>query len=127
MEGRIHNGNIQMAVIDKGIGIAASDQARLFTKFFRIDNEATRSAGGTGLGLSIAKGIIEAHGGNIDVSSRIGQGTRFSVTIPMGMTALPVVPPAVNSLRTQSSVDSNSDARSVERATGAGHPAASAA
>ena len=124
MEGRIHNGNIQMAVIDKGVGIAASDQARLFTKFFRIDNEATRSAGGTGLGLSIAKGIIEAHGGNIGVSSRVGQGTRISFTIPTGMTAKPVVAPTVKSSRTKSSVNSNSDAPSVERAASAVHPAA---
>jgi len=127
MEGRIHNGNIQMAVIDKGVGIAVSDQARLFTKFFRIDNEATRSAGGTGLGLSIAKGIIEAHGGNIGVSSRVGQGTRISFTIPTGMTAKPVVAPTLKSSRTKSSVNSNSDAPSVERAASAVHPAAGTA
>lgn len=125
MEGRISNGNVQMAIVDQGVGIATSDQARLFTKFFRIDNEATRSVGGTGLGLSITKGIIEAHGGSIGVSSRIGQGTRFSVTIPTGMKEQPVIAPA-NSSRTRSSVASNSDAPSVAPETGAGYRATGA-
>lgn len=97
IEGHIRSGNLQFAVTDQGVGITPSDQARLFTKFFRADNEATRSVGGTGLGLSITKGIIEAHGGTIGVSSKIGQGTRFSVTIPTGMSAAaPVTEPAVS-------------------------------
>ena len=89
MEGRVKDGNLQMAIIDQGIGISASDQVRLFTKFFRVDNETTRSVGGTGLGLSITQEIVTAHGGSIGVSSQIGQGTRFSVTIPIGMPAPP--------------------------------------
>ena len=127
MEGRIHDDNLQMAVVDQGVGITAGDQARLFTKFFRVDNEATRSAGGTGLGLSITKGIVEAHGGSIGVSSRIGRGTRFSITIPTGMAEQPDVTSAVTASRTQSSADSSSDVRSVGRETGAGHPAVGAA
>ena len=91
MEGRVKDGNLQMAIIDQGIGISASDQMRLFTKFFRVDNETTRSVGGTGLGLSITKEIVTAHGGSIGVSSRLGQGTRFSLTIPIGMPARPTV------------------------------------
>ncbi|MCI0775781.1 MAG: hypothetical protein J4N97_08640, partial [Chloroflexi bacterium] len=67
--------------------------------------------------------IIEAHGGNIGVSSRVGQGTRISFTIPTGMTAKPVVAPTLKSSRTKSSVNSNSDAPSVERAASAVHPA----
>ena len=123
VEGRIHDNNVQMAVIDQGIGITASDQARLFTKFFRIDNEVTRSVGGTGLGLSITKAIIETHGGNIGVTSRIGQGTRFSVTIPTDMAAQPVVAPAENSAWTQNNADSHSDGFSVEREPDLMHPA----
>lgn len=84
MEGRVKSGNLQLAVVDQGMGISEADQTRLFTKFFRVDNEATRSVSGTGLGLSITKGIIEAHGGNIGVQSKLGQGSRFSLTIPLG-------------------------------------------
>lgn len=127
MEGRIEDGNLQMAIIDQGVGISANDQARLFTKFFRIDNEITRSVGGTGLGLAITKDIVEAHGGNIAVSSRIGEGTRFSFTIPTGVTAQPDVVPAVSVLRTQSSVDSYLNDLSDEREIGDGHLVASAA
>jgi signal transduction histidine kinase len=83
MEGQIDSGNLQMAVSDQGMGISENDQTRLFTKFFRVDNEATRSVSGTGLGLSITKGIIEAHGGQIAVQSKLGVGTRFSFTIPI--------------------------------------------
>ena len=83
MEGQIKFGNLQMAVVDQGMGISNADQARLFTKFFRVDNEETRSVSGTGLGLSITKGIIEAHGGFIGVQSVYGEGSRFSLTIPI--------------------------------------------
>ncbi|MCH7740366.1 MAG: GAF domain-containing protein [Chloroflexi bacterium] len=69
-------------VQDDGIGIAESDQQQLFTPFFRVDNEATRSQPGTGLGLVIVKSIIELHGGTIDVSSELGRGTTFSVRFP---------------------------------------------
>ena len=127
MEGRIADGNVQMALIDQGAGIAANDQARLFTKFFRIDNEATRSVGGTGLGLSITKGIVEAHGGSISVSSRIGQGTRFSMTIPTGMAPQPVAAPALNASRAHSSIDSDSGTALVELKPGAGNPVVDAA
>jgi two-component system sensor histidine kinase VicK len=85
MEGQINDDNLQVAVSDQGIGISADDQARLFTKFFRVDNEATRSVEGTGLGLSITKGIIETQGGTISLQSEVGQGTRFSFTMPTAM------------------------------------------
>jgi signal transduction histidine kinase len=92
LEGRVKGGNLQMAVVDQGMGISEADQTRLFTKFFRVDNEETRSVSGTGLGLSITKGIIEAHGGNVAVQSKLGQGTRFSFTIPVGSTQAESVP-----------------------------------
>ena len=85
MEGQIDDDNLQVAVTDQGIRISTDDQARLFTKFFRVDNEATRSVGGTGLGLPITKGIIETHGGTISLQGEIGQGTRFSFTMPTSM------------------------------------------
>ena len=86
-EGSIRDSTLHLAVIDEGIGISSEDQERLFTKFFRAENKATRSEEGTGLGLSITKGIVESHGGTISVESQTGKGTKFSVTIPTGMPA----------------------------------------
>ena len=116
MEGRVKDGNLQMAIIDQGIGISASDQMRLFTKFFRVDNESTRSVGGTGLGLSITKEIVTAHGGSIGVSSRIGQGTRFSLTIPTGMPTRPTANSPESAARERFAAPSP-DVPAIERAT----------
>ncbi|MCH8115676.1 MAG: HAMP domain-containing histidine kinase [Chloroflexi bacterium] len=92
IEGQILDGDLVLAVTDQGVGISEYDQARLFTKFFRGDNEATKAVSGTGLGLSITREIVEAHGGTVGVRSRIGHGARFSVTIPSGMPPVPSVP-----------------------------------
>ncbi|MBT3996265.1 MAG: HAMP domain-containing histidine kinase, partial [Chloroflexi bacterium] len=88
MEAQVKSGNLQMAVTDQGMGISEADQRRLFTKFFRVDNEATRSVSGTGLGLSITKEIIEAHRGNVAVQSWLDKGTRISFTVPQSSEAL---------------------------------------
>jgi signal transduction histidine kinase len=77
---------IQCAVSDNGYGISEEDIKRLFTQFFRSDNPNIRKSKGTGLGLSITKGIIELHGGQIWVQSRLGEGTTFYVTIPQVVT-----------------------------------------
>ncbi|MCC6604856.1 MAG: GAF domain-containing protein [Anaerolineae bacterium] len=69
-------------VKDNGYGIAEADLERLFTKFFRSEDPNIRQAKGTGLGLSITKGIIELHGGEIWVESKLGEGTAFQFTIP---------------------------------------------
>ncbi|MBI4220701.1 MAG: GAF domain-containing protein [Chloroflexi bacterium] len=66
---------LYVTVKDPGVGISPEDQRRLFTAFFRADNEATRSVPGTGLGLYIAKSIIEFHRGKIWVESKPGSGT----------------------------------------------------
>jgi len=75
--------SILTCVTDSGIGIAASDQKKLFQKFFRADNTSTREAGGTGLGLVIAKTIIELLGGAIWVESEPNRGSRFYFTLPL--------------------------------------------
>jgi PAS domain S-box-containing protein len=76
------DGQAVVVVHDTGIGIAAEDRPQLFSKFFRSQDPAVRVAGGTGLGLVIAKGIVERHGGTIEVESEKGVGTRFTVTLP---------------------------------------------
>ena len=70
-------------VKDTGIGIPASDKERIFERFYRVDAAHSREAGGTGLGLSIAKHIVEAHGGHLWVDSVIGEGSKFSFSIPI--------------------------------------------
>jgi GAF domain-containing protein len=77
------NGSFTLSVRDTGPGIAEADQVRIFEEFRQVDSSATKKKAGTGLGLSIAKRIIELHGGRISVDSTIGEGSTFSVTIPV--------------------------------------------
>lgn len=70
-------------VADQGIGISAEDQEKLFTPFFRSDNEETRQVSGTGLGLVICKQIIELHGGSMTIHSSRGRGTTVRVELPI--------------------------------------------
>ena len=72
-----------VTVTDTGIGIPTADQERIFERFYRVDAARSREAGGTGLGLSIAKHIVEAHGGHLWVDSVIGEGSKFSFSIPV--------------------------------------------
>jgi len=68
-------------VADSGIGIAPEQHAKLFSKFFRVDNTATRSVGGTGLGLALVQNLIAAHGGRVWVNSVPGKGSTFFFTL----------------------------------------------
>lgn len=70
-------------VADTGSGIAAEHQARVFDRFYRVDEGRARVHGGSGLGLSISRAIVEAHGGTISLSSTVGVGTRVEIKIPV--------------------------------------------
>jgi PAS domain S-box-containing protein len=74
---------VSVAVRDDGMGIAAEDVARLFSRFFRVDSSLTREIGGTGLGLSIVKSIVELQGGTVTVDSEPGVGSTFAFTVPI--------------------------------------------
>lgn len=71
-----------ITVKDTGIGIAPSEEARIFDRFYRIDSDRDRKTGGTGLGLAIAKAISHHHQGDITVKSKVGTGSLFTIHLP---------------------------------------------
>lgn len=71
-----------VAIVDNGIGISEENQARLFTQFFRAEDEAVREEPGWGLGLSIVKKLVEAQGGKVGFKSELGKGSIFTFTVP---------------------------------------------
>ncbi len=77
------DGAIVIAVADSGEGIAPADLPHVFERFFRGDRSRSRASGGAGLGLAIARGLVQAHGGSIDVESRPGEGATFTVRLPV--------------------------------------------
>ena len=76
-----------VAVIDNGIGISKQNQARLFSQFFRAEDQAVRQKAGWGLGLSIVKKLVEAQGGEVGFESELGEGSTFTFTVPFAQLA----------------------------------------
>ena len=74
--------NVEIAVTDRGIGIAREDQERVFERFFRVDKARSRATGGTGLGLAIVKHVAANHNGSIRLWSQPGTGSTFTLSIP---------------------------------------------
>ena len=84
---RCENGaRTRILVQDTGDGIPAHHLERLFERFYRIDRARSREMGGTGLGLAIVKHLALAHGGEVNVESKLGEGTVFAIDIPRPMT-----------------------------------------
>jgi len=85
-----------LAVADDGPGIAATDQERIFDRFYRLDKARSRAGGGSGLGLAITREIVEAHQGEIRLFSSPGQGSTFVVWLPLerARTSPPALQPA---------------------------------
>lgn len=73
---------VKIDITDTGSGIPQEDLPFVFQRFYKADKARTRGRSGTGLGLAIAKNIVEAHGGQLSVHSKIGEGTTFSCFIP---------------------------------------------
>jgi two-component system sensor histidine kinase SenX3 len=80
---RDESGRVHVTVTDRGIGIPAHELDRIFERFYRVDKGRSREEGGTGLGLAIVKHVAQAHGGQVEVESRIGHGTTFRVRLPL--------------------------------------------
>jgi two-component system OmpR family sensor kinase len=81
VSGALNEETVAVTVSDTGIGIASTDLPRIFDRFYRAEN--ARSWPGAGLGLAIAQRIAEQHGGELRVESELGQGSRFTVTLPL--------------------------------------------
>lgn len=90
------NGWAYLKIADNGMGIPAEDLPYIFDRFYRVDKARARGQsgkGGAGLGLAIAKWIAQAHGGNIDVMSTVGEGTTFTIILPI-LAEKPMLEPA---------------------------------
>jgi signal transduction histidine kinase len=75
---------VHIAVTDTGTGITTEDQANLFQRFFRANDQVVQQVGGTGLGLNISKGLTELHDGQLSFESQYGVGTTFTLSLPVG-------------------------------------------
>jgi len=81
--------SIVLTVSDTGPGIPAAELPNIFERFYRADRSRARSSGGTGLGLAIARQIVVAHSGTIWADSIEGQGTTFSIALPLALESVP--------------------------------------
>ncbi|MBP2633495.1 MAG: integral rane sensor signal transduction histidine kinase [Firmicutes bacterium] len=84
---------IEIAVIDTGIGIAEEDIEHIFDHFYRVDQARTKKSGGTGLGLALVKQMVLAHGGQVYVTSTLGQGSTFTLRLPLNIHQKHIVSP----------------------------------
>jgi two-component system phosphate regulon sensor histidine kinase PhoR len=79
----LKDGAIVLTIEDKGLGIPLAEQGKIFDKFYRVNDPSIRQVRGSGIGLAITKHVAEMHGGNVTVSSEPGEGSTFSLIIPV--------------------------------------------
>lgn len=85
---------VEIAVQDRGIGIPARDLERIFERFYRVDQARSRATGGTGLGLAIVRHVAANHGGEVRVASRTGEGSCFTLSLPLERDRTPAPEPS---------------------------------
>jgi two-component system phosphate regulon sensor histidine kinase PhoR len=83
IEVKVVNNNLNISVEDTGVGISPENQQRVFERFYRVDSGRSKKTGGTGLGLAIVKHIVKYHQGNIDLVSKEGVGSQFTICLPL--------------------------------------------
>ena len=79
---KLEGGEVDISVVDHGVGIPARDLDRIFERFYRVDQGRSRQTGGTGLGLSIVRHVAANHQGRVEVESREGEGSTFEFIVP---------------------------------------------
>lgn len=79
------NDHVEITIQDQGVGISEADQHNLFSRFYRVKNDATESIKGTGLGLYLSKYFVEAHQGSIHLQSAPQQGSKFTIQLPLNL------------------------------------------
>ena len=79
--------------VSEGIGIEPRDLDRIFERFYRADRARSRSTGGTGLGLAIVKHVATNHGGRVEVTSTVGEGSTFTLRLPVRSPGLDATQP----------------------------------
>jgi signal transduction histidine kinase len=77
------NGSVKLEVVDQGIGIPHQEQQKIFEKFYRVGDPLVHNTKGSGLGLSLVRHIVQAHGGDVSVDSAPGQGSKFTIALPV--------------------------------------------
>ncbi len=97
-------GWVTVAVTDQGIGIPAEELGRIFERFYRVDPARSRDTGGTGLGLAIVKHVCANHGGDCEVWSRVGEGSSFTIRLPVASARTARRSPSARSVATQARV-----------------------
>jgi signal transduction histidine kinase len=114
LQGRIEvqlregNGRVRLAVCDTGTGIPAAAMPHLFERFYRFEGAKGRTQEGSGIGLALVQELVKMHGGSVAVESTYGQGSTFIVTVPLGMSHLPV--DQIGGARTLTSTATGADA-----------------
>jgi signal transduction histidine kinase len=83
VEARVHGDRLAISVSDDGVGIPREEQKRIFEKFYRVGASDTQGRRGSGVGLALVRHIVDAHGGDVDVDSRPGEGSRFTIRLPL--------------------------------------------
>jgi signal transduction histidine kinase len=86
---RCEGSSIVLAVTDTGVGILDAELAHVFERFHRVEGNTGRTHEGTGIGLALVQELAKLHGGTVAVESALGEGSTFSVTIPLGRAHLP--------------------------------------
>ncbi|HVR27520.1 MAG TPA: ATP-binding protein, partial [Candidatus Polarisedimenticolia bacterium] len=78
---------VRIEVSDTGVGIPPEALPRVFDRFFRVDPSRSQTSGESGLGLAIVQSIMQLHGGNVEIASKVGQGTQVTLRVPMSPAA----------------------------------------
>lgn len=110
--------NLVFTVSDTGIGMSEKDLEKLGRPFFQVHNDYTRAYEGTGLGLSLVKGLVELHGGRLDITSRPGEGTRVTVVLPQPALVLRPAAEAVQVVSLHNSYENEGARIAAVRRTG---------